>query len=179
MSSDIQQTSNDQQRLDDLEKDRRLDRIALGVLALLLVVILASWSTWSLMRPEPEIFDSSRFDALEQRQQSLLAQLAELQQAQARLEARPASLPAPPVPSHDDGQALQQLASMLLTQEQGYQHSLLALKNGMRDLAGMIAGSRSWLSDYNEALDKELAASQARLSQLQGWSEGELSAAPL
>ncbi|MNG28117.1 hypothetical protein D3C84_1133340 [compost metagenome] len=40
----------------------------------------------------------------------------------------------------------------------------------MRDLAGMIAGSRSWLDDYNEALDKSLAESQARVEQLQQWA---------
>jgi hypothetical protein len=43
----------------------------------------------------------------------------------------------------------------------------------MRDLAGMIAGSRSWLEDYQEALDKPLNESRARVKELQQWSAAE------
>jgi hypothetical protein len=52
------------------------------------------------------------------------------------------------------------------------------LKNGRRDLAGMIAGSRSWLSDYQEALDKQLGESQQREKDLQQWTAGKSAADP-
>ena len=64
------------------------------------------------------------------------------------------------------------LARTLIGQERSYQSSIAALKLGMRDLAGMIAGSRSWLEDYEAELNKPLAESQARIKALQRWSEG-------
>jgi hypothetical protein len=84
----------------------------------------------------------------------------------------PASTPGATTPSgerYDDRELRRQLAKTLIGQEQGFQQSLVALKTGMRDLAGMIAGSRSWLSFYQEALDKPLAGSNARVKELQQW----------
>ncbi len=57
----------------------------------------------------------------------------------------------------------------LLGQEQSYQQSLAALKNGMRDLADMVPGSRSWLDDYNEEIDKAVNASMQRVKAIQQW----------
>ncbi|NQD96745.1 hypothetical protein HP532_29220, partial [Pseudomonas sp. CrR25] len=74
--------------------------------------------------------------------------------------------------------ALQQVGAVLIAQEQSFQRSLVALKHGMRDLAGMIAGSRSWLADYNEALDKSLSESQERSKHLQQWLDGKNKPAP-
>ena len=66
------------------------------------------------------------------------------------------------------------VARTLIGQEQSYQKTIAALKNGMRDLAGMIAGSRSWLSDYQEALDKQVGESQARAQRLHEAQQGTL-----
>jgi len=62
------------------------------------------------------------------------------------------------------------LARTLIGQERNYQQSLVALKEGMRELAGMTAGSRSWLEFYEEALDKPMSDSQARVKALEKWS---------
>ncbi|MNG39775.1 hypothetical protein D3C84_1280370 [compost metagenome] len=69
------------------------------------------------------------------------------------------------------------MATTLIGQEQSYQKTIVALKNGMRDLAGMIAGSRSWLEDYEADLNKPLAESQARTKALQQWSTGKAATA--
>ncbi|MDM8349959.1 hypothetical protein P8H27_13800 [Pseudomonas sp. sp1636] len=179
MSSDSRETSDDslsdEQRLTALENNRRRDRILLGLLAGLLTVMLASWLTWGLMSlfaEEQDTLDNSQVETLRIQQSSLEKQVAGLKLELANLGAKFSSTPALPAPNSDNRASLEHLARLLQAQELGFQQSLAALKNGMRDLAGMIAGSRSWLDDYNEALDKELAASQARLSKLQQWASG-------
>lgn len=56
--------------------------------------------------------------------------------------------------------------TLLAEQEEGYQLHMKALKQGMRDLAHMIPGSRTWLEIYNEQIDKAVALSEARLKKL-------------
>ncbi|HSC83413.1 MAG TPA: hypothetical protein VLC30_07310, partial [Pseudomonas sp.] len=83
-----------------------------------------------------------------------------------------AATPIAAAPSGPDRATVKQLANVLIGQEQNYQQSITALKNGMRDLAGMIAGSRSWLEDYEADLNKPLGESQARVKALQQWANG-------
>jgi hypothetical protein len=177
MSSDSQEATSaplsDEQRLALLEKDRRLDRIILLVMAALLAILLASWLTWGLMGflgEEEEAIGSSQVEALQKQLVTLETQVANQELQWARLDSVARSQPGPSAPNGDNRESRQQLAGILLAQEQSFQHSLAALKTGMRDLAGMIAGSRSWLADYNEALDKSLAESQARERKLQQWA---------
>ena len=56
--------------------------------------------------------------------------------------------------------------AMMLEQEQSYQLHLNALKNGMRDLARMVPGSRTWLEDYEEQMDEAISQSKARMNKL-------------
>ena len=56
--------------------------------------------------------------------------------------------------------------AILLNQEQSYQQHLVALKQGMRDLAKMLPGSRTWLEMYDEAMDAAIEQSQTRVQQL-------------
>lgn len=177
MSRDSQEATSeplsDAQRLALLEKDRRLNRIILLVVVALLAIVLASWLTWgfmSLFGEEEQAPSRSQVEALQKQLVTLETQVASQQLQVAQLETLARNKPGPTAANGDSRESLQQVARMLIAQEQSFQHSLAALKNGMRDLAGMIAGSRSWLDDYNEALDKSLAESQARVEQLQQWA---------
>ena len=75
------------------------------------------------------------------------------------------------VVTRTDPVMIYQVAKALLGQEQEVQQTLLTQQTSMRDLANMVPGSRSWLQDYNEALNKLLAASKARVLELQRWAK--------
>jgi transcriptional regulator with AAA-type ATPase domain len=179
MSSETREESteavSDEQRLDVLEKGQKLDRIILLALAAVLVVILASWLTsglMSMLSEDEASVSASQVEAMQAKTLALEQQVVELQQQLSEqsalltaLQNRPAAEPGQ-MNSGDNSALTKQLTETLIGQEQSFQQSLSALKAGMRDLAGMIAGSRSWLADYNEALDKQLAASQARVKRL-------------
>ena len=179
MSSETREESSevvsDEQRLGVLEKGQKLDRIILFALTAVLVVVLASWLTsglMSILSEEEASISASQVEAMQAKTLALEQQVAELQQQLSEqsallttLQNRTAAEPAQ-MASGDNFELTKQLTETLIGQEQSFQQSLSALKAGMRDLAGMIAGSRSWLADYNEALDKQLAASQARVKQL-------------
>lgn len=180
MSNDPQESSGEpisaEQRLELLEKGRRLDRILLFILAAVLAMTLASWLTIGLLSPSSEQAENNgakQIQSLQEQATALQKQLAELEQQVGQqghqLSTLQSSKPAAPLSSGDNRAVQQQVAQTLIGQEQSFQHSLAALKNGMRDLAGMIAGSRSWLSDYQEALDKQMGESQERAQRLQQW----------
>jgi hypothetical protein len=177
---DSTEAPSDEQRLLQLEKGRKLDRILFFTLTAVLTMILASWltaSVFNLLHEEEPNEGADRLIALQEQVTLLEKKLATLQQQvdtqNAKLSTLPASTPGttmPTVERYDDRELRRQLAKTLIGQEQGFQQSLIALKTGMRDLAGMIAGSRSWLSFYQEALDQPLAGSNARVKELQQWS---------
>ncbi|WP_439858837.1 hypothetical protein [Pseudomonas sp. MBLB4136] len=181
-SEDLAQAPlSDEQRLALLEKGRRVDRILLIGLTAMLAVILASCQTSVLVGQfgeSDERADALLIQSLEQRQQALESRIAALEQQTGELAAasdHSGTLARPVVDSPD---AISQVARTLIGQEQSYQTSLIALRTGMGELAGMIAGSRSWLDHYNEVLAKPLAESQARVKELQQWRAGlELSSA--
>lgn len=56
--------------------------------------------------------------------------------------------------------------AQMLAQEKSYQLHLKALKQGMRDLARMLPGSRTWLDIYNEKMDLALKQSKDRQNEL-------------
>ena len=175
---------SDEERLARLEKANRFNRILIFALALLLFIILSSLATSAVVKmlaDEPPPFDPQAFAALQQRAEQLETELNTLKEDQKRQDALlklAATPPAPPpavaaaaaptAPTQDIA-TLKLMGRTLLGQEQSYQQSLQALKNGMRDLADMIPGSRSWLSDYNEEIDKAVNASVQRTKAIQQW----------
>ncbi len=179
MSSETREESSevvsDEQRLGVLEKGQKLDRIILFALTAVLAVVLASWLTsglMSILSEEEASISASQVEAMQAKTSALEQQVVGLQQQLSEqsalltaLQNRTVAEPTQMI-SGDNFELTKQLTETLIGQEQSFQQSLSALKAGMRDLAGMIAGSRSWLADYNEALDKQLAASQARVKQL-------------
>lgn len=181
MSNDPQQSSGEpisaEQRLELLEKGRRLDRILLFILAAVLTMTLVSWLTIGLLGQSGEQEENGgakQILSVQEQATALQKQVAALEQRVGQqgqqLSILQSSKPAAPLSSGDNRAVQQQVAQTLIDQEQSFQHSLGALKSGMRDLAGMIAGSRSWLSDYQEALDKQVGESQARAQRLQQWA---------
>lgn len=69
-----------------------------------------------------------------------------------------------------DSSSANAFKQQMLAQEKSYQLHLTALKQGMRDLARMLPGSRTWLDIYNEKMDialKQSAQRQAELSKIQ------------
>lgn len=183
----IHEILSDLQRIELLEQSAKLSRrliYALGgglLLALLGLLLLGLFGGGEEAAEQGASHASVA--ALEKKLVSLDQQVATLkQQAQNQqklFDLLKGGLPAPVVspppaagaaPSAADRATVQQVAKTLIGQERNYQESLAALKLGMRDLAGMIAGSRSWLEDYQEALDKPLNESRARVKELQQWS---------
>lgn len=197
MSDDSQTKVNevlgDQQRIELLEKNAKLSRLLIyglagGLVLLLLVVVLIALLGGGGDEHEEKEPSASKASvvALEKRLVAVEQQVATFQQQlknqQALISlaasspppaaAAAAATPAAPAPSGPDRATVRQVASVLIGQEQNYQQSITALKNGMRDLAGMIAGSRSWLEDYEADLNKPLGESQARVKALQQWASG-------
>lgn len=175
-------TGSDEERLAKLEKAGRLNRILIFALALLLFIVLSSLATSAVVKmlaDEPPPFDPEAFAALQHRAEALEKELAGLKEDQKRQDTllKLAATPPPPTPvaaapaapPAQDTAALKLMGRTLLGQEQSFQQSLHALKNGMRDLADMIPGSRSWLDDYNEELDKAVNASVQRTKAIQQW----------
>lgn len=176
---------SDEERLAKLEKASRFNRILIFALALLLFIILSSLATSAVVKmlaDEPPPFDPQAFAALQHRAEQLETELNTLKEDQKRQDAllKLAATPPPPPPAAaaataapaapaQDIAALKLMGRTLLGQEQSYQQSLQALKNGMRDLADMIPGSRSWLDDYNEEIDKAVNASVQRNKAIQQW----------
>ncbi|TWE05742.1 hypothetical protein FB481_106115 [Pseudomonas sp. AG1028] len=174
---------SDEERLAKLEKANRLNRILIFALAMLLFIILSSLATSAVVKmlaDEPPPFDPEAFAALQHRAEQLETELNMLKEDQKRQDAllKLAATPPPPAPAaaapaaaapSQDIAALKLMGRTLLGQEQSYQQSLAALKSGMRDLADMVPGSRSWLDDYNQEIDKAVNASQQRVKAIQQW----------
>lgn len=183
----IHEILSDLQRIELLEKSAKLNRLLIYALGGGLLLALLGLLLLGLLGGGEEAAEQGASQAsvaaLEKKLVSLDQQVATLkQQAQNQqklFDLLKGGLPAPVVspapaagaaPGTADRATVQQVAKTLIGQERNYQETLAALKLGMRDLAGMIAGSRSWLEDYQEALDKPLNESRARVKQLQQWS---------
>lgn len=176
---------DDQQRIERLEKAGKLNRILIFALAGVLLLTLLAWLLIALLGSTPEedepAASQASVQALQQELGALQLQIGTLQQQlqeQQKLivmvqqqKPKPASVAPTAEASQNDNETVSIVAKTLIGQERNYQESLTALTSGMRDLARMIAGSRSWLAFYEESLAKPMADSQARVKALQAWEE--------
>ncbi len=178
-------TLSEEQRIEQLEKAGKLNRLLIYALAAALVLSLLAGLMMSLLRVAPEEHEpaasQASVQALQKELGALQLQTETLQQQlqnQQKLivmiqQQKPVS--APPAPkvkaNNSDKETVLMVTRTLIGQERNYQESLKALNIGMRDLAKMIAGSRSWLAFYQESLAKPMADSQARVKALQKWSQ--------
>lgn len=185
------------QRIEQLERAGRLNRLLIFGLAGALLFNLIAWVLVAVLGSsggadadeQAAMASMASVEALQKEIGALQLQIAPLQQQikdqqklillQAQQQVAPSAAEAVPEqgaePRRQDRDNVRMVARTLIGQEHNYQHTLNALKNGMRELAGMTPGSRSWLDFYEESLAKPMADSQARVKALQQWS-GEQSA---
>ncbi len=181
----------------ELGKAAKVNRLLLYGLAGTLVLNLIAWILVFVLggssEPDEEtlaaLASKASVEALQKEVAALQLQIAPLQQQikdQQRLigmlsqqPQKPAQQPAAEGAGDSTAMAelqernkenVRMLALTLIGQERNYQQSLEALKAGMRELAGMTAGSRSWLEFYEDSLAKPMADSQARVKALEKWS---------
>ena len=171
---------SDTERLQALEKSSKLSRLILygvaGVVVLMLVVLLAVQVS-GLLADDPSKAAAEQISQLEKQVKGLKGDISELQGQVLKQEAQLAlqqtgNLAGILKPTEDPG-TVSQLAKTLQGQENDFQQVILTLQVGMRDLAYMLPGSRTWLEYYTETLNKSLATSKARTLELQQWARGE------
>lgn len=173
---------SDAERLQALEKSSTLSRLILygvaGVVVLMLVVLLAVQVS-GLLADDPNKAAAEQISQLEKQVKGLKGDISELQ-GQVQKQGAQLALQQSgnlagilkPAATEDPG-TVGQLAKTLQGQENDFQQVILTLQVGMRDLAYMLPGSRTWLEYYTETLNKSLATSKARTLELQQWAKGQ------
>jgi hypothetical protein len=157
MKSEDQGELTEAQRIAALEDSVSLNRKIVFVLAILAIVGLSTASTLgivSLLQPDVEYVDKR---ALAQMQEDVDVLRKQVTEYEAALSQTKQVL---------DSSSATAFKGLLLDQEQSYQLHLTALKQGMRDLARMLPGSRTWLEMYDEQMNAAIAQSVARSKQL-------------
>lgn len=126
--------------------------------------------------------DGPRIQALEKKLLQLEQQLAVQQTALSNQEELLASQQASQLTGlferAENPDTIAEVSKVLQAQERDYQQVMQGLKAGMRDLANMLPGSRSWLADYNEMIDRAELNSRQRREEIQAWSEKAQQPAP-
>lgn len=126
--------------------------------------------------------DGLRIQALEKKLLQLEQQLAVQQTALSNQEELLASQQASQLTGlferAENPDTIAEVSKVLQAQERDYQQVMQGLKAGMRDLANMLPGSRSWLADYNEMIDRAELNSRQRREEIQAWSEKAQQPAP-
>lgn len=148
---------SDAQRIAVLEeqlgKHQRMLLVIL-ILAIVSTVVVLTLGVVRMVRP-PSSY------ATTQVQEQVLAKITQIQTSQSAMQERQDRLQL----DLDSSQAAV-FKAMFLEQEKSYQQHLTTLKQGMRDLARMIPGSRTWLEIYEEQMDSVIAQSAARMAKL-------------
>lgn len=152
-------------------KRNRLFILALaGVLGSLMLVSIGLniYSTFSAD-------DGPRIQALEKQLLKLERQLAVQQTAlnnqEELLVSQQASQLTGMFDRAENPDSLAEVSKVLQAQERDYQQVMQGLKVGMRDLANMLPGSRSWLAHYEEAIDRAQLNSRQRSEEIQAWKD--------
>jgi len=161
------------QRLAMLEDTVSTNRVVLMIIAVLAVVAISVAVTIAvvkLMQPDVAYVDSKSFAKLE-RDVGILKEAA-IAYEQSMTDTK----------NILDSSNATAFKALMLEQEKSYQLHLNALKQGMRDLARMVPGSRTWLDIYEEQMDEALAElhrQQGELSRLQTSALPNVEAIPL
>lgn len=187
MKSEAQASSDavlsDAERLQLLEQASKLHRLILaGVAVVVLIIVLVTVivQTVNLMSSDPADQTAEQVIALNKQLHSVQGEVAELKEQLLAQETKLAQVAQQQTgnlagilkPAQDPG-TVEQLAKTLLGQEKDFQLVVLTLQVGMRDLAFMLPGSRTWLEYYTEALSKSVATSKLRSSEIQQWANGQ------
>jgi predicted PurR-regulated permease PerM len=174
---------SDAERLQLLETAGKLNRLILfGLAGVVLVIVLVTVivQTVHLMSSDPAEQTAEQIDQLQKQLHGVQGEVAELKQQLVAAEAKVAHVSQQQTgnlagilkPAQNPG-TVEQLAKTLLGQEQDFQQVVLTLQVGMRDLAYMLPGSRTWLEYYTEALSKSVATSKVRSTEIEQWAKGQ------
>lgn len=174
---------SDAERLHLLEKSTKVNRlILLGLAAVVLVIVLVTVIVQSvnLMSSDPADETAVQIEELKKQLHDVQGELSTQQEQLHKQEAQVAQVAQQQTgnlagilkPTQDPG-TVEQLSKTLLGQEKDFQQVVLTLQVGMRDLAYMLPGSRTWLEYYTEALSKSVATSKVRSNEIQQWAKGQ------
>ena len=173
---------SDAERLQALEKSAKLNRwLLFGVAGAVLLMLLGLLTVQvvGLFADDPSKVAVEQISQLQKQVSGLKTEVSELQTHVQKQDAQLALQQAgnlsgilKPAQTEDPG-TVSQLAKTLQGQENDFQQVILTLQVGMRDLAYMLPGSRTWLDYYTETLNKSLATSKARSLELQQWAKGQ------
>ena len=126
--------------------------------------------------------DEPRIQALEKQvlrlEQQLVVQQTALNNQEELLASQQASQLTGLFERAENPDSIAEVSKVLQAQERDYQLVMQGLKAGMRDLANMLPGSRSWLADYEEAIDRAQLNSRKRSEDIQAWSDKAQQPAP-
>lgn len=165
---------SEEQRLQLLTNAGRRNRLVIfglaGVLGSLMLVS-AGLNIYSLVSST----DDARVLALEKQvkrlEQQLATQQTTLQHQDELLASHQATRLSGVFERAENPDSIAQVSKVLQSQERDYQVVMQGLKAGMRDLANMLPGSRSWLADYDEVIERAQLNSRARAEAIQAWSD--------
>ena len=160
---EAQEPLTEEQRIAQLEKKVGNNKLFLFGIALFLVIIISmivtSFAILNLKGPE---------DANNEAVTTLQTEVIELKQQLASFDAKLDKL-AVMLPGLKNQLANTQntvLKNVMLEQEQGFQKFLSALQSGTYDLAHMVPGSRTWLDQYSNQIDRSISHSKERIKSL-------------
>lgn len=173
----------DAERVEQLEKAGKLNRLILfGLAGVVLVIVLITVivQTVTLMSSKPVDQTIEQIDGLKKQLHSVQAEVSDLRDQLLLQDAKVAQMAQQKAgnlagilkPAQDPG-TVEQVSKTLLGQEQDFQNVVQTLQLGMRDLAYMLPGSRTWLEYYTETLNKSLTTSKLRSSEITQWAKGQ------
>ncbi|WP_339080652.1 hypothetical protein [Pseudomonas sp. TMP9] len=152
-------------------KRNRLFIIGLAVLLGSLMLASVGLNIYSLF----SVSEDPRIAVLEKQvlklEQRLVVQQSALSHQEALLASQQASQLTGLFERVENPDTIGQVSKVLQDQEHDYQQVMQGLRVGMRDLANMLPGSRSWLAQYEEAIDRAQLNSRKRSEETQAWSE--------
>ncbi|MDO8695813.1 MAG: hypothetical protein Q7J74_01760 [Pseudomonas sp.] len=174
---------SDAERLHLLEKSAKVNRLmlyGLAVVVLVIVLVTVIVQSVNLMSSDPADETALQIDELKKQLHDVQGDLSKVQDQLHQQEAQLAQVAQQQTgnlagilkPTQDPG-TVEQLSKTLLGQEKDFQQVMLTLQVGMRDLAYMLPGSRTWLEYYTEALNKSVATSKVRSNEIQQWAKGQ------
>jgi cell division protein FtsL len=173
----------DAERLEQLEKAGKLNRwILFGLAGVVLVIVLVTVivQTVTLMSSKPVDHTLEQIDGLKKQLHSVQADVSDLRDQLLLQDAKIAQMALQKAdnlagilkPAQDPG-TVEQVSKTLLGQEQDFQSVVQSLQLGMRDLAYMLPGSRTWLEYYTETLSKSVTTSKLRSSEIAQWAKSQ------
>jgi len=160
---EAQEPLTEEQRIAQLEKKVGNNKLFLFGIALFLIIIISMIVTaFAILNfkgseePKNEAFTALQTEVIELKQQlaSVDAKLDKL------------SITFPDLKNQLANTQNTVLKKVMLEQEQGFQKFLMALQSGTYDLAHMVPGSRTWLDQYSEQINRSITHSKARTNAL-------------